>query len=65
LNCDTFSNDLFAILMSQFWPPFCWQDSNIYLVFSVFISRSTCLLASIKVYVFFLIVPMLSTASVV
>jgi hypothetical protein len=29
LNCDTFSNDLFAIFMSRFWPAFWWRDSNI------------------------------------
>jgi hypothetical protein len=39
--------------MSQFWSTFRWQDSNIYLVFSTFISRPTSLLASIKVSVFF------------
>jgi hypothetical protein len=43
LNCDTFSNDLFAIFMSRFWPTFWWRDSNIYLVFSTFISRPTSL----------------------
>jgi hypothetical protein len=32
LNCDTFSNDLFAIFISRFWSTFWWRDSNIYLV---------------------------------
>jgi hypothetical protein len=32
LNCDTFSNDLFATFMSRFWPTFWWRDSSIYLV---------------------------------
>jgi hypothetical protein len=36
LNCNTFSNDLFAIFMSRIWPAFWWQDSNIYLVLSAF-----------------------------
>jgi hypothetical protein len=52
LNCDTFPNDLFVIFMSRFRPTFWWRDSNIYLVFSTFISRPTSLLASIKVYGF-------------
>jgi hypothetical protein len=44
-NCDTFSNDLFAIFMSRYWPAFWWRDNNIYLVSSTFISRPTSLLA--------------------
>jgi hypothetical protein len=51
-NCDTFSNNMFAIFMSQFWPTFWWLDSNIYLVLSTFISRPTPLLASIKICVY-------------
>jgi hypothetical protein len=60
LNCDTFSNYLFPIIMSRFWPAFWWRDSNICLVFSTFISISTSLPASINVSVFFFIVSMLS-----
>jgi hypothetical protein len=60
LNCDTFSNDLFAIFMSWFCPAFWWWDSNIYLVFSALISRPIPLLASIKVSMFFFIVSNLS-----
>jgi hypothetical protein len=52
LNCDTFSNDLFAIFISRFWPAFWTRDSSTYLVFSTFISRPTSLLPSIKVSVF-------------
>jgi hypothetical protein len=40
--------------MSWFCPTFWWWDSKMYLVFSVFTSRPTYLLASIKVYVFFI-----------
>jgi hypothetical protein len=46
--------------MSRFLPPFWWQESNIYVVFSIFIYRPTSLLASIKVPVFLFIVSMLS-----
>jgi hypothetical protein len=44
----TFSKDLLDIFMSQFWPAFWWRDSKIYLVFSMFISRPTSLLAGQK-----------------
>jgi hypothetical protein len=49
LNYTTFSKHLFPISMSRLCPPFWWRDSNIYLVFSVFTSGPTSLLASIKV----------------
>jgi hypothetical protein len=62
LNYDTFSKDLFAVFMSWFWLTFWSRDSNIYLVFSMFFSRPTSLLASIKVSVFFFIVSMLSAS---
>jgi hypothetical protein len=52
-----------TIHMSWFWPAFRRQDSNIYLVFSIFISRPTSLLATIKVFVFFFIVSMLSRSN--
>jgi hypothetical protein len=52
LNCTTFLKHLLPIFVSWFWPVFWWQDSNQYLVFSVFTSRPTSLLASIKVCVF-------------
>jgi hypothetical protein len=38
LNCDTFSNGLFAIFMSRFCPTFWWWDNNIYLIFPTCIS---------------------------
>jgi hypothetical protein len=60
LNSDTFSNDLFPIFISRFWPAFWSRDTNIYLVFSMFTSRPTFLLASIRVCVFLFIVSMLS-----
>jgi hypothetical protein len=41
LNSDTCSDILFARYMSQFWPAFSWQDTNIYLVFCTFTSRPT------------------------
>jgi hypothetical protein len=53
LNCDTFPNGLFDIFMSRFLPAFWWGDSNIYLVFSMFISKPTSLLGSIKLSLFF------------
>jgi hypothetical protein len=34
LDCDTFSNDMFAIFTSLFWPTFWWRDIKIYLVFA-------------------------------
>jgi hypothetical protein len=49
-----FSKHLLAIFMSWFPPAFWWRDSNIYLVFSVFISRPTFILALVKVSVFYL-----------
>jgi hypothetical protein len=52
LNCDTLSNDLFAIFMSRIWPTVWWRESNTYFVFSMSISRPTSLLASIKDSVF-------------
>jgi hypothetical protein len=48
-----------VISMSRFWRAFSWQGSNIYLVFSVVIYRTTSLQAWIKVSVFFFIVSML------
>jgi hypothetical protein len=48
LNCATFSTHLLAIFMPRFCPAFWWRDSNIYVDFSVFTSRPTSLLASIK-----------------
>jgi hypothetical protein len=60
LNCATFSNNLLPVFMSWFWPAFWWWDSNVYLVFYVFTSRPTYLLASIKVCVFFFMVFILS-----
>jgi hypothetical protein len=54
LNCDTFSNDLFPIFISRFWPAFWSRDTNIYLVFSTFTCRPTSLLASITISVFYL-----------
>jgi hypothetical protein len=45
LNCATFSKHLLTMFMSWFSPAFWWGDSNIYLVFSVFTSRLTSLLA--------------------
>jgi hypothetical protein len=45
--------------MCQFWPAFWWRDSNMYLVFSTFISRPTSLLASLKSSVCLFIVSML------
>jgi hypothetical protein len=45
-NCATFLKDLLAIFMSWICPAFWWRASNIYLVFSAFISRRTSLLAS-------------------
>jgi hypothetical protein len=59
-NCDTFSNELFAVFMYQIWPAFWWRDSNIFLVFTAFSSRPSSLLATIKVSVFFFILSMLS-----
>jgi hypothetical protein len=56
LNCATFSKYLLAVLMSWFCPAFWWRDSNIHLVFSVFTSRPTSLLASVSVSVFFFMV---------
>jgi hypothetical protein len=50
LNSYIFSNDLFDIFMSQFWPSFWWWDSNMYLVFSTFISRPVSLLVSFKAH---------------
>jgi hypothetical protein len=41
----TFSQHLLPILMSWFCPAFWWWDSSIYLVFTVFTSRWTSLLA--------------------
>jgi hypothetical protein len=61
LNCVTFTNDLLAIFMSWLCPEFWWRGTNIYFVFSVFTSRPTSLLASIKVDVFFFMVSMLSS----
>jgi hypothetical protein len=49
----TFSKYLLANFISWFCPAFWWRDSNMYLVFSAFISRPTSLLASIKVPVLF------------
>jgi hypothetical protein len=49
-----------SLRMSWFCHAFWWRDSNIYLVFSVFTSRPTYLLASIKVCVFFFMVSTLS-----
>jgi hypothetical protein len=46
--------------MSRFWPTFWWRESNIYLVFSMFISRPTSLLASITACVLFFTVYTLS-----
>jgi hypothetical protein len=43
---------LFAIFKPRFLPALWWRDSNICLVFSMFISKPTSLLASIEVYVF-------------
>jgi hypothetical protein len=59
-NCATFWKDPLAIIMSWFCPAFWWRNSNIYLDFSAFTSRTTFLLASIKVSVVFFMVSMLS-----
>jgi hypothetical protein len=56
--CHMFKH-LSAIFMSRFCPAFWWWDSNIYLVFSVFTSRPTSLLVSVKVSVFFFMVSIL------
>jgi hypothetical protein len=53
-------NYLFPIFISQFWSAFWSRDTNIHLVFSTFSSRSTSLLASIKVSVLLFTVSMLS-----
>jgi hypothetical protein len=47
-NWTTYSNDLVAGYMSRFWFAFWWRDRNIYLLFSMFLSGPTSLLASIK-----------------
>jgi len=46
LNSDTFSKDLLAIIKLHFYCAFWWWDTLIYLVFSVFTSRRTSVLAS-------------------
>jgi hypothetical protein len=56
----TFQKDQLAIFMLWLCPTFWWGDSNIYLVFSLFTSRPTSLLASYKVCVLFFMVSMLS-----
>jgi hypothetical protein len=40
LNCDTFSNSLFAIFLSQFWPAFWWRDSNLYFSLCLFLDQT-------------------------
>jgi hypothetical protein len=40
--------NLFPIVISWFFPAFLWRDSTIYLVFSVFTSRPTSLLAKLR-----------------
>jgi hypothetical protein len=62
-NCATFSKHLLGIFMSWFCPAFWWWDSNMYLVFSVFTSRPTSLLASIKDSVFCFMISMLSLST--
>jgi hypothetical protein len=52
MNCVTFSKDLLAIFILWFCPAFWWRD--IYLLFSVFTSRLTSLLASIRGFCIFL-----------
>jgi hypothetical protein len=54
LDCDTFPNDPFHIVIFGFWSAFWSRDTNIYLVFSTVTSSPTSLLASIKVSVFYL-----------
>jgi hypothetical protein len=47
LNCDTFSNELFAIFMSRFWTTFWWRDNNIMLSFRYVYFRSNLLCFSL------------------
>jgi hypothetical protein len=55
---------IYLLYLCHVFPAFFWQYSNIYLVFSVVISRPNSLLASIKVSVSFFIVSMLSPGTV-
>jgi hypothetical protein len=59
LNWNTFSNYVYAIFMSWFWPAFLSQDSNIYFL-SMSVSKSTFLLRLINISVFLFTVSMLS-----
>jgi hypothetical protein len=54
LKCVTFSDDLFAIFMSQFSPAFWWWDTNIYFIFSTFIFGPISFLELIEVLCFYL-----------
>jgi hypothetical protein len=56
LDFATLSKDLLTIFVLRFCPAFLWRDSNICLVFSVFTSKLTFLLASVRAYVFLFIV---------
>jgi hypothetical protein len=48
LNCTTFSNYMFPIFISRFWPAIWWRDANMYLVFSTFTSRPISILHSCR-----------------
>jgi hypothetical protein len=57
LNCATFPKALLPLFMSWVSAAFWFRDRNIHLVFSVFTSRPTSLLASVRVSLFFFMVP--------